>query len=450
MVQKVHAAALHKKFGGGGARSGGGGAAGEAQALSSVWACVWCSGLCAMLVGSHLFYTAAYYQELAVNPRTSLEVAALRGAAVVLWGGGALWVWLLLRARHAVTLGVMLTVVAERGMVAVGAKAVYTLTLWSGGLCTLVLGLMTYALSNVATVGDNELVHDPTTGAAGYRFGYTEDQQALAATLVVLGVTLWACEFLADLTGLAMSMSVSGWFFTRDKTKYLPTLFLDYAVAAKCHAGTVALGSLLHTLLDMPHRALSVIDTVANARAGRSGYASSVCAPCEQRCASGCASCLRGGTCGLVEHLLKYTSCNAYASVGLFGTGYWESAKTSFFLTVRNVHRLGATVAVAQLVPTVGKVTVCATCSALFYFAQVAALSNTAVSILCSTSVAAMCSWLVAAQFLAPLVQAPQTLLQCYMLDEELFLHNDNERYAYPELHTWVATYGGDFTVDQA
>ena len=403
-----------------------------------------------MLVGSHMYYTAAYYTELAVNPRTDLEVAALRGAAVVLWASGALWIWVLLRARHAVTLGVFLTAASGRCMSAIGAKAVYVLTVWSGCLCTLILALMTYALSNVATVVDNELMVDPTTSAEGYRFGYTENATTMASTAAVVLVTLWACEFVADLTGLATSMSVSGWFFTRDKTKYLPTLFADYAVGLKCHAGTVALGSLLHTLLGVPHRALSVVDSVANARAGRNGYTQSPCAPCEQRLASCSVACLRSGTCGLVDHFLKYTSPNAYAAVGMFGTPYWASARMSFFLTIRHVHRLGATMAVAQLVPTIGKVTVCAVCSALFYFAQVAAFSNTAVSILCSTAIAAMCSWLIAAQFLAPLVQAPQTLLQCYMLDEELFLHNENERYTYPELHTWVATYGGDFTTDAA
>ena len=43
----------------------------------------------------------------------------------------------------------------------------------------------------------------------------------------------------------------------------------------------------------------------------------------------------------------------------------------------------------------------------------------------------------------------PTALLQCYMLDEELFLHNSNERYADKVIIAWIAAYGGEFILDQ-
>ena len=93
---------------------------GEQQAIRTVWACVWTSTACMLLLGSHLWYTASYYGELAVSPRTDTEALALRAGAVISWSLGALWIWLLLRARHAVTLGVMLTMVSQRALGEVG------------------------------------------------------------------------------------------------------------------------------------------------------------------------------------------------------------------------------------------------------------------------------------------------------------------------------------------
>jgi hypothetical protein len=58
----------------------------------------------------------------------------------------------------------------------------------------------------------------------------------------------------------------------------------------------------------------------------------------------------------------------------MFGTGYWASAKASFFLTIRNKERLGAAISVAQIVPTVGKVSATATTTIIFYFIQVSIL----------------------------------------------------------------------------
>ena len=212
------------------------------------------------------------------------------------------------------------------------------------------------------------------------------------------------------------------------------------------HAGTVALGSLLHLFTDGPFRFFATLDTLTASKSQLAASAPGSAARRAEQGLAGCgAVCLRSGTCGLVENVLKYTSANAYASVAMFGTGYWASAKTSFFLIIRNMHRLGATVSVAQLIPFIGKVSVTATCGALFYALQLVAYPYLTISIVSATFMAALTAWVVAAQFLAPLSQASATLLQCYMLDEELFLHNENERFAEKGMHSWVAMYGGDF-----
>ena len=46
----------------------------------------------------------------------------------------------------------------------------------------------------------------------------------------------------------------------------------------------------------------------------------------------------------------------------------------------------------------------------------------------CATLICTITSWIITSQFLAPLTQAPSTLLQCYMIDEEYFLHDHTDR----------------------
>ena len=223
-----------------------------------------------------------------------------------------------------------------------------------------------------------------------------------------------------------------------------------YGTVLRRHLGTVAFGALVHTFTDGPHRALATLERSAMAHAtvggdgsfkkGRTGF---------QALSSAVVNCISKGSCGLVEGILKYTSANAYTSVAMFGTGYWASAQRSFFLVTRHTHLLGRTIAVSQVVPFVGKVSVTACCTAAFYCMQVMAFPNHAISMVCATIVAALLSWVIASNFVAPLTQAPSALLQCFMLDEELFLHNTNERYADKLLRAWVAAYGGDFVLDQ-
>lgn len=75
---------------------------------------------------------------------------------------------------------------------------------------------------------------------------------------------------------------------------------------------------------------------------------------------------------------------------------------------------------------------------------QVWGFPDYAISMVCSTLLCCVTSWIITSQFLAPLTQAPSTLLQCYMIDEEYFAHDAPSRFAEKEMHTWVDTYGGE------
>lgn len=68
-------------------------------------------------------------------------------------------------------------------------------------------------------MGTSDEREDPYTGATGYVFGYRSDRGPLMSAIGVVFFTVWGGQFLSDLTAMTTSLSVSGWFFTRDKTK---------------------------------------------------------------------------------------------------------------------------------------------------------------------------------------------------------------------------------------
>lgn len=118
---------------------------------------------------------------------------------------------------------------------------------------------------------------------------------------------------------------------------------------------------------------------------------------------------------------------------------------------------------------------------AIYYFIRTIFFTDETISMFCGVLVAIMVAWISAAQvrfrawygsvrvkcaqnlprccccvtcdyiavctqLLAPMTQASTTLLHAFMLDEEMFMHSREERYASKELHTWVDTFGGEFT----
>lgn len=120
------------------------GASAEASAIRGVWIFIWGSTIVVLLMASHMWYTAAYYEEFAVNPRPQSEVVALKMFALVLWIGGAAWLWVLLRVRHYVTLSVMLTLLTDRAFDDIGTSAIYWLSFIHALLAAALMFFMTY------------------------------------------------------------------------------------------------------------------------------------------------------------------------------------------------------------------------------------------------------------------------------------------------------------------
>ena len=88
---------------------------------------------------------------------------------------------------------------------------------YSAWIASVGMLVATYGVVNIATMAEGEKETDSATGARGFTWGYGHNRVSLFCSLGILFFVFWSTMWLADLVALATSMSVSRWFFTRDK-----------------------------------------------------------------------------------------------------------------------------------------------------------------------------------------------------------------------------------------
>ena len=81
---------------------------------------MWITGVSMLTLGSHMWYLAASWEILPVNPRDGGEILGLRFLTLIFWIFGLSYLVVMLRARHAVTIGVMLAIEASRPLRQIG------------------------------------------------------------------------------------------------------------------------------------------------------------------------------------------------------------------------------------------------------------------------------------------------------------------------------------------
>lgn len=160
---------------------------------------------------------------------------------------------------------------------------------------------------------------DSVTGFDGYIWGNRNYPLSTGVSLVIGLITLWTCQFFADVTSMTVSLSVCEWFFTRDKARYESTLMRDYGRVFYHHWGTAAIGALIHTFTDGPYRAMQTIEKVVTSKLSSSSRS---VGSTEKNCAGCCVKIMDYTTLWCTERCLKYLSSNAYSHTVMFGYRY--------------------------------------------------------------------------------------------------------------------------------
>ncbi|XP_046365305.1 choline transporter-like protein 1 [Haliotis rufescens] len=151
---------------------------------------------------------------------------------------------------------------------------------------------------------------------------------------------VWTGEFIIACQQLVISGAVATWYFTRDKESIKCAICVSIGRLVIYHLGSVALGSLVITLIKMPRMILMYLNKKLKTSENS----------CAQFCMKCCICCL-----WCVEKCLKYLNANAYTLVAISGKNFCKSAKRAFIILVSNSLRVAAINSIGDFMLFLGK-----------------------------------------------------------------------------------------------
>lgn len=139
-----------------------------------------------------------------------------------------------------------------------------------------------------------------------------------------------------------------------------------------------------------------------------------------------------------LEKIMKFVSKNAYIITAIYGTSFCSSARKAFFLLLRNVLRVAAVSMVSTFLLGLGQLFIPLATTFLCYLAMA---YNTEVTEEVSGIVAPLVftfilSYWISSMFLEIYGMGIETMLMCFIADEEMFKPED--RFAEAELMSTI------------
>ncbi|XP_022918127.2 choline transporter-like 1 [Onthophagus taurus] len=170
---------------------------------------------------------------------------------------------------------------------------------------------------------------------------------------------IWTSEFIMGCQSMVIAGSVAHWFY---RHKYRDNSHVLYAISKliKYHLGSVALGSLLITIVKIPRLILMYL----HEKLKRNKDKGSECASCGLKCCICCFYCL--------ENFLRYLNQNAYTVVAIDGANFCAAAKTAFEVLVSHALEVATINSIGDFILFLGKCLVTAVTGmvGLYFFRQ--------------------------------------------------------------------------------
>ena len=252
---------------------------------------------------------------------------------------------------------------------------------------------------------------------------YTYDNNTRGAFVFMIFCWFWTSQFVIAIGQLTTAMACVGWYFTKDKSTIgNGTVFWATRVSLWYHMGTAAFGSLIIAIFKTVRAILTYIQ-VQLAKSGNQIAKAIIC------CMQCCLWCM--------EKCIKFLNKNAYIQCAIHGYSFCKAARTAFFLILRNCLRVFAVNMVADFVLMLSKIMIPAFTTLLCYLAVVYGaerhLPNEINGIISPMVLCFILSYFVACMFVELFGMCIETILLCYIADEEMF--EPAKRFADGDLH---------------
>lgn len=360
--------------------------------------------LLAIVVGAYLLYDLSV-QWASDGAHDSTQVAAMEYTSYVVFAIAGLYLCLLLVMVERVQLAINVVKEAARALAAMPTLMGVPL-LQAIGLTIFLVPWVIYSLY-LASSGDLVVVTATDASGLSYNyktFEYSENTQY--AFLYMLFCWFWTSQFIIAYGQMTVALAFVAWYFTHAKDQVgTGTVVWALRTVFYYHMGTVAFGSLVIAIIKTIRAVIAYIQKKAAASANRVlVVVMSVC-----QCCMWC-----------LEKCMKFLNKNAYIQTAIYGYSFCWAAKQAFFLILRNIMRVFAVSMVGDFVLLLGKLFISVFTTFIAYLALSADSDNVNGFILPIIFVFLL-AYFVASMFVEIFGMGIETILMCYIADEEMF-----------------------------
>mmetsp|Transcript_5580 Transcript_5580/g.8197 ORF Transcript_5580/g.8197 Transcript_5580/m.8197 type:complete len:658 (-) Transcript_5580:1234-3207(-) len=291
------------------------------------------------------------------------------------------------------------------------------------GLLAFIFVWLFYAVY-VASLGEIETNEFDENGVTVMVRSFTYDDNTQAMAWILLFCFFWTVEFISAVGSIVIARAIASWYFTRDKgTIGTGTVVQSIRQSMWYHMGTAAFGALIIAIIQTIR---AIVTYIQKKIEGIDGDNKAVkCVAC---CCQCCFACL--------EKCMRFINKHAYIQTAIFSTNFCESAKNGFLLILRNFARIGAVAFVSEVVVVIGKVFIAAATGTLAYIFMERDISHKVESVIGPVVVVMILTYVVATLFFSIFSMAVDTVLQCFIADEEMF--DGDDCYAEGSLKEWI------------
>ncbi|XP_068447433.1 choline transporter-like protein 5-B isoform X2 [Clinocottus analis] len=224
---------------------------------------------------------------------------------------------------------------------------------------------------------------------------------------------LWLVNFIIALGQYTLAGAFASYYWALEKHADIPEypLFSSFVQAIRYHTGSLALGSLILTVMQMVRIVLEYLDH-------RLKGSQNACARFVFCCLKCCFWCL--------EHFIKFLNRNAYIMIAIYGKYFCASSKEAFFLLMRNIIRVAVLDRVTDFLLLLGKLLISGSVGVLAFFfftrrlpviqEQVPSLNYVWIPLL----TVIFGSYMIAAGFFNVYAMCVDTLFLCFLMDMEM------------------------------
>jgi choline transporter-like protein 2/4/5 len=394
-----------------------------------VWGSIMLVGFCLTYIGASMLMVANDWEDEEPQTKEGYEIKYARITAYVLIGFAVAYWLLMLAMRKRIELAIILTEQAAKALL--DMPTLIFVPLFQAVGFVLFLLPWTFYVVYTASLGQME-IKTVDAGVVTYSYKvFHYDKDTLSRAWFLLFCLFWTSQFVISLGQLVNAMAVSTWYFTRDKKQVgNMTVINSIKVSMTYHLGTLAYGSLIIAIIQLVRTVIYYLQRKAKETGNKLAEIVLACLQCFMWC---------------VEKCMKFINKNAYIQTAIFGHSFCKAARAAFFLILRNILRIGIVSVVSEFILIIGRIfVVCMTGALCFYFLSGAidqGIETDVNNVLAPVLFAMILAYFTATMFCEIFSMAIDTMLQCFVADEEMF--GPEERYAADDLAKCMDSHGG-------